>query len=138
MTKRITIGVLGCGYWGPNLLRNFTENETADMRWICDLEAQRLNTIARRYPAAKSTTDYQELLADTGLNAVAIATPVGTHFNFAKAALEAGKHVLLEKPLTASVKEAEQLLELADRQRLVLMVDHTFVYTGAVRKIKQI
>jgi predicted dehydrogenase len=133
-----TIGVIGCGYWGPNLLRNFAENEAARLRWVCDLDERRLEAMGRRYPSAETTRDYKRLLADAELDAVVIATPVGTHYNFAREALLAGKHVLIEKPLTASVREAEELIELAERERLTLMVDHTFVYTGAVRKIKEI
>jgi predicted dehydrogenase len=136
--EKKTVGVIGCGYWGPNLLRNFAENETAELSWICDLDPSRLEVMSRRYPAARTTTDYQTILADREVDAVAIATPVGTHFNFAREAIDAGKHVLVEKPLTASVAEAEQLIELAERNKLILMVDHTFVYTGAVRKIKEI
>jgi len=136
--KKTTVGVIGCGYWGPNLLRNFAENETAELRWMCDLDAKRLTAMGRRYPGTQTTTDYKSLMADPELDAVAIATPVWTHFDFAKDALEAGKHVLVEKPLTASVAEAEQLIELAERSGLTLMVDHTFVYNGAVRKIKEI
>ena len=134
----ITIGVVGCGYWGPNLLRNFAENEAARLRWMCDLDQKRLGTVGRRYPSAETTRDYKRLIADPHLDAVVIATPVATHFNFAREALEAGKHVLVEKPFTTSVREAEMLVELAERHRLTLMVDHTFVYTGAVRKIKEI
>jgi predicted dehydrogenase len=133
-----TIGVIGCGYWGPNLLRNFSENEEASLSWMCDLDARRLETLGRRYPSAKTTTDYRQLLSDTQLAAVVIATPVSTHFTFAREALEAGKHVLIEKPFTANVAEAEQLIELAERNHLTLMVDHTFIYTGAVHKIKEI
>ena len=132
-----TIGVIGCGYWGPNLLRNFSENENARLRWMCDLDKKRLETLGRRYPAAQTTTDYQELLRDPELAAVVIATPVSTHFRFAKDALSAGKHVLIEKPFTANVVEAEELIEIAERERLTLMVDHTFIYTGAVRKVKE-
>lgn len=138
MSKTITVGVIGCGYWGPNLLRNFAENEAAELRWICDLDPVRLGGMGRRYPAAETTRDYRLLLTDPRLDAVAIATPVQTHFNFAKEALEAGKHVLVEKPLTASVPEAEELIATAAARGLTLMVDHTFVYTGAVRKIKEI
>src|SRR5213080_452290 len=133
-----TIGVIGCGYWGPNLLRNFAENETAELRWICDLDEDRLAAMGRRYPAAHTTNDYQKLLADSDLDAVAVVTPVATHFQIAKEALLAGKHVLVEKPLTATAREAEELIELAERNRRTLMVDHTFVYTGAVRKMKEI
>lgn len=133
-----TIGVIGCGYWGPNLLRNFVENETAQLRWICDTDETRAGAMGRRYPAARTTNDYQTLLADPELDAVAVVTPVATHFQIAKEALLAGKHVLVEKPLTATAREAEELIELAERNRRTLMVDHTFVYTGAVRKMKEI
>jgi predicted dehydrogenase len=134
---KVKVGVIGCGYWGPNLLRNLAENETAELRWICDLDSRRMAAMGRRYPAAQLTSDSKLLLADPALDAVVIATPVGTHFSFAQAALAAGKHVLVEKPLTTSVAEAEQLVDLAERQGLTLMVDHTFVYTGAVRKIRE-
>ncbi len=136
--KTTTIGIIGCGYWGPNLLRNFAENEKASLRWMCDLDGQRLASLERRYPATTATTDYSRLLSDKTLDAVAIATPVATHFTFAKEALLAGKHVLIEKPFTASVREAEELIELADKLKLTLMVDHTFIYTGAVRKMKEL
>jgi predicted dehydrogenase len=134
----ITIGVIGCGYWGPNLIRNFAENERAQLRWICDTDERRLNAIGRRFPAARTAADYQRLLADPELDAVVIATPVATHYRFAKDALLAGKHVLIEKPFTTSSREARELVELAKRHGLTLMVDHTFVYTGAVRRIKEI
>lgn len=133
-----TIGIIGCGYWGPNLLRNFAESETAELRWICDVDTARLSTIGRRYPGARATPDYHELLTDPKLAAVVVATPVATHFPIAREALLAGKHVLIEKPLTACVREAEELIDLSERSGLTLMVDHTFIYTGAVRKIKEI
>ena len=133
-----SIGVIGCGYWGPNLLRNFAENETAQLRWICDLDEARLASMSRRYPFAKAAIDYHELLDDAELRAVAIVTPVATHYEIAKEVLKAGKHVLLEKPMTATVGEAEELIELAEQNGLTLMVDHTFVYTGAVRKMKEL
>lgn len=134
----ITVGVIGCGYWGPNLIRNFAENEGASLRWVCDRDARRLEKVSRRYPAARAATDHTELLADPRLDAVVISTPVATHYAFARAALEAGKHVLVEKPFTASVREAEDLIALAEARGLTLMVDHTFIYTGALRKIKEI
>jgi predicted dehydrogenase len=134
----IKIGVVGCGYWGPNLLRNFAENDTAELRWICDSDEARLAAMARRYPSVKSTTDYRKLFEDPDLDAVAVVTPVATHFQIAKEAILAGKHLLVEKPLTKTVAEAEELIELADRAARVLMVDHTFVYTGAVRRMKEI
>ncbi len=138
VTSKVKVGLIGCGYWGPNLLRNLAENEAVDLRWICDLDRERLASMGRRYPMAQQTSDCQSLFADPELDAVVIATPVWTHFSFAKAALEAGKHVLVEKPLTASVAEGEALVEMAERNGLTLMVDHTFVYTGAVRKIKEL
>jgi predicted dehydrogenase len=134
----ISVGIIGCGYWGPNLLRNFAENEAAELRWICDADEARLAAMARRYPAAQTTTDYQKLLAAPQLDAVAVATPVASHFQIAKESLLAGKHVLVEKPLTATAREAEELIDLAARNQRTLMVDHTFVYTGAVRKMKEI
>ncbi len=136
--NRITVGVIGCGYWGPNLLRNFVENEAAQLRWMCDRDEKRLQTVGRRYPFAETTTDYTKLLADEHLDAVVIATPVATHFKLAGEALAAGKHVLIEKPFTTNVSEAETLIRIAANKSLTLMVDHTFVYTGAVRKIKEI
>ena len=137
-TNQIRVGVIGCGYWGPNLLRNFVENEAAQLLWICDLDAKRLNAMGRRYPAARTTRDYRHMLADSHLDAVVIATPVATHYTFAREAMAAGKHVLVEKPITASSREAEELIEMAESSGLVLMDDHTFIYTGAVRKIKEI
>ena len=133
-----TVGIIGCGYWGPNLLRNFSENEGAELRWMCDLDARRLSALGRRYPSVETTRDHRQLIADPRLDAVVISTPVGTHYQFAKEALVAGKHVLVEKPLTASAREGEELVELADRNGLTLMVDHTFIYTGAVRRIKEL
>src|SRR5881396_3015196 len=110
-----TVGVIGCGYWGPNLLRNFADNEAVQLTWICDIDDKRLAAMGRRYPAARTTIDYRTLLADPGLDAVAVVTPVATHFQIAKAALAAGKHVLVEKPLTSTAGEAEELIELAER-----------------------
>ncbi|HZI49536.1 MAG TPA: Gfo/Idh/MocA family oxidoreductase [Pyrinomonadaceae bacterium] len=133
-----TIGVIGCGYWGPNLLRNFAENETAQLRWICDTDEMRLAAMGRRYPGARTTTDSKELISDGDLDAIAVVTPVATHFQIAKDALLAGKHVLVEKPLTATTREAEELIALASQNGRTLMVDHTFVYTGAIRKMKEI
>lgn len=132
------VGVIGCGYWGPNLLRNFAENEAAQLRWICDTDEARLAAMGRRYPMVQTTTDYRQLVDDPELHAVAVVTPVATHFSLAKELLSAGKHVLVEKPLTATVREARELIDLADANQRTLMVDHTFVYTGAVRKMKEL
>src|SRR6267142_5449846 len=136
--KATNIGVIGCGYWGPNLLRNFAENEDAQLRWICDIDEDRLASMSRRYPMAQKTTAYDALVSDPALDAVAVVTPVATHFTIARELLRAGKHVLLEKPLAASAREAEELIDLAEMNDLTLMVDHTFIYTGAVRKMKEI
>ena len=138
MARPLNIGIIGCGYWGPNLARNFAENEKAALHWLCDANEQRLASLARRYPAAQATDDYRQMLTDGQLDAVVIATPVSTHHPIAKAALQARKHVLIEKPFTATAREAEELIELAGRAGLTLMVDHTFIYTGAVRKIKEL
>jgi len=136
--KPITIGVIGCGYWGPNLLRNFAENDAAELRWICDTDERRLAAMSRRYPAVRTTIDYRTVIDDLEIDALAIVTPVATHFQIAKEAVLAGKHALVEKPLTSTVSEADELLELAGRANRTIMVDHTFVYTGAVRKMKEI
>ena len=136
--KMTTIGVIGCGYWGPNLIRNFVENGEAQLLWMCDADQKRLESVGRRYPFARTTGDYREVLCDKRVDAVVVATPVATHYRFTKEALAAGKHVLVEKPFTTSIGEAEELILSAERRGLVLMVDHTFVYTGAVRKIKEI
>ena len=132
-----TIGIIGCGYWGPNLIRNFAELDNARLLWICDRDRARLDKIGRRFPQAGTTTDPARLFEDPRLDAVCIVTPVATHYDFARSALEAGKHVLIEKPFTRTAREAEELVSIGERRALTLMVDHTFVYTGAVRKIKE-
>ncbi len=134
----IGIGVVGYGYWGPNLVRNFIEAADARVVAISDLRPKRLAEVQTRYPAVQATASYAEMLANPAVDAVVIATPVSSHFRLATAALAAGKHVLVEKPLTANYQEALQLVDDAERRGLVLMVDHTFVFTGAVRKIKEL
>ena len=134
----IAIGVIGYGYWGPNLVRNLAEVPGARVGFVTDLRRDRLDLVAARFPYAKTSTDARDLIADPGVDAVAIATPVNTHFDLALAALRAGKHVLVEKPLAANSEEALQLIDEADRRGLVLMVDHTFVYTGAVMKMREL
>ena len=131
----IGVGIVGLGYWGPNLLRNFAECDGAQVRGVCDLRPDRLTTAAARYPSIEVTRDIAALLRNPAIDAVVIATPVSTHFELAMAALAAGKHVLVEKPLAASSDQGRRMIEEAERRRLVLMVDHTFVYTSAVRKI---
>jgi len=134
----INVGVIGYGYWGPNLVRNFAEAPSSQVVAVSDLNAERLALVRRRYPGIETTTDYRDLLVDGNLDAIAIATPVSSHFELAMQALQAGKHVLVEKPLVATSEEAARLVEEADRRQRVLMVDHTFVYTGAVRKMQEL
>jgi predicted dehydrogenase len=134
----IGVGVIGYGYWGPNLVRNFSEVPGSWVVAVSDLSPKRLAEVQVRYPKIKTTAEYRDLLSDPTIDAMVIATPVSTHFELAMQALHAGKHVLIEKPMTATVEQGERLLEEAERCRRVLMVDHTFVYTGAVRKIKEL
>ncbi len=132
----INVAVIGCGYWGPNLIRNFSATPGARLSAVCDLNPERLAKVSATNPAVHCTSDYAALLARADVDAVAIATPVSSHFPLAKQALEAGKHVLVEKPMTSTVAQAEELIALAAKNKLVLMVDHTFAYTTAVRRIK--
>lgn len=134
----IKIGVIGYGYWGTNLVRNFSGNDRLAVTMVGDLNSARLELVKKRYPSAEVTTDYREVIASLKTDAIAIATPVASHFELALAALRAGKHVFLEKPLTATVDQAVQLNEEASSRNLVLLVDHTFIYTPAVRKIKDL
>ncbi|MEQ1572691.1 MAG: Gfo/Idh/MocA family oxidoreductase [Vicinamibacterales bacterium] len=134
----ITVGVIGYGYWGPNLVRNFAEAPGARVGFVTDLRAERLSQVSARYPSVKVSTDHRDLLADPGIDAVAIATPVSTHFELGMAALRAGKHLLIEKPMASSSAQARALIDEAGRRRLVLMVDHTFVYTSAVGKMREL
>jgi predicted dehydrogenase len=134
----IRVGVIGYGYWGPNLVRNFAELSGIQVVAVSDLRPERLGLVNGRYPSVRTMTDHRELLADPGIEAVAIATPISTHYDLALQALRADKHVLVEKPLAAKPEHAIRLIEEADRRHRVLMVDHTFVYTGGVRKIKEL
>jgi predicted dehydrogenase len=134
----IGVGVVGYGYWGPNLVRNFNEVPDARVVKVCDLRPDRLALVGQRYPTVTTTTDYRDVLDDPAVDAVVVATPVSSHAAFALQALRAGKHVLVEKPMTATSEEALRLIDEAERRRCVLMVDHTFVYTGAVRRIQEL
>ena len=134
----VRIGVIGYGYWGPNLVRNFAEYPGSRVATVADMRLDRLAPVQRRYPDVATTTDYRDLLNDPTIDAIVISTPISTHFDLALASLQAGKHVLVEKTLTATSAQTERLIEEAERRRLVLMVDHTFVYTGAVQKIKEV
>lgn len=134
----LRVGVIGYGYWGPNLVRNFYESGVSTVTAVSDLSADRLEIARARYPVVKTTTSHEELFSDPNIDAIAIATPVATHHRLALAALKSGKHVFVEKPLTATVAEGRELIEEADRRNLILMVDHTFIYTGAVRKMREL
>jgi len=134
----IGVGVVGYGYWGPNLVRNLCDIPDARLRWVCDLQAERLAGVRSRYPTVEITEDYNDLLNDPLVDAIVIATPVATHFAMAMRALKAGKHVFVEKPIAASAEEAERLVDEADRRGLTLAVDHTFIHTGAVRKMHEL
>jgi len=134
----IHIGVIGYGYWGPNIVRNLRGLEGCEVGGVCDLSPAALKRVAQAHPGVPVTTDPRELLASTEIDAIAVVTPVSTHFDLAKAALENGKHVFVEKPFTSTTHQAEELIELAERKKLTIMVDHTFLFTGAVRKIREL
>jgi len=134
----IRIGVVGYGYWGPNIVRNFVTTEGARVVSICDINEDMLKRATKAYPNIEVTTDPDDVCFSTAIDAVAIVTPVYTHFEIARKALQNGKHVFVEKPFTYSVAQAEELIELAEKNKLKIMVDHTFLFTGAVRKIKEI
>jgi predicted dehydrogenase len=134
----VRIGVIGYGYWGPNIVRNFAETAGAQVVCVSDKRAERLKQVQSRYPAVRVTESHLDLIEDPSVDAVAIATPVSTHFDLALLALKAGKHVLVEKPMAASSEQAAKLIDVAEAGGLTLMVDHTFAYTGAVRKIRQL
>jgi len=134
----VRVGVIGYGYWGPNLVRNIAEAKDLEIAGVSDLRPERLELLKSRYPAVKVTTNFRDLVDSPLIDAIAIATPVSTHFDLAMSALRARKHVLVEKPLATTSEDALRLIDEADRRNVVLMVDHTFVYTGAVRKIYQL
>jgi len=132
------MGVIGYGYWGPNIVRNLRGVDGCEVAAVCDRSPGALTRVAQAYPEVATTTDASELMTSPKIDAVAIVTPVHTHFALAKRALEHGKHVFIEKPFTTTTAQAEELIELATRRNLTIMVDHTFLFTGAVRKIRQL
>ena len=134
----IKIGIIGFGYWGPNLVRNFNIQTDCRVEYVVDSREERLAVVNKSYPNIQTTTFLDEVIENTEIDAIVVATPVYTHFDIAKKALMNGKHVLLEKPMTSSVSEAEELINIAIKCKKVLMVDHTFLYTGAVQKISSI
>ncbi|MCY7276912.1 MAG: Gfo/Idh/MocA family oxidoreductase [Phormidesmis sp. CAN_BIN44] len=138
MESNVNIGVIGYGYWGPNLVRSFSEISGAKVRTVSDFNPAFLAKVQARYPAIQVTTDCQDIFEDPKIDAVVIATPVSSHFDLALSALKAGKHVMVEKPMTVTTEQALRLIDEADRRNRVLLVDHTFVYTGAVRKMHEL
>jgi len=134
----INIGLIGYGYWGPNLARNFQKNHDMKLKAICDFSPDRLKAAGDNYPGVALLNSVDELINDNEIDAIAIATPVSAHFDLAKKVLMAGKHVWLEKPMTETSEQSKILIDLAEKKNRVLIVDHTFIYTGAVRKIKEI
>jgi predicted dehydrogenase len=134
----IRIGVIGYGYWGPNIVRNLLSIDGFHVQTVCDKNPQSLARVSQAYPSVATTLDPQDVLEASNIDAVAIVTPVWSHFELAKAALKNRKHVFVEKPFTHNSQQAEELIELADRQNLKIMVDHTFLFTGAVKKIREL
>src|ERR1700687_6146821 len=134
----IRVGVIGYGYWGPNIVRNFQGHENADVVAVCDKNPKSLSRVRRTHPEVPVTSDQMEGLTSAQVDVVAVVTPVWTHFEIAKTALENGKHVFVEKPFTCTTAQAEELIELAERNNLKIMVDHTFLFTGAVNRIRQL
>ena len=134
----IRIGVAGYGYWGPNIVRNFSNIDGSQVIAVSDIDGNALARVKRAYSNIRVTSSYDELISSADIDAVAVVTPVFTHYDLAKKALMQGKHVFIEKPFTCTSTQAEELIELAERKNLKIMVDHTFLFTGAVRKIKQL
>src|ERR1022692_1905973 len=138
MRTPINVGVVGCGYWGPLLVRNFKGLANCNLRAVCDVSETRLKHLNGLYPDVEGVTDYQRFLNDLSVDAVVIATPVKYHYSLAKASLLAGKHTFIEKPMASSSAECEELIDIAERMGLILMIDHTFLYSSSVRKIVEI
>src|SRR5437667_3254672 len=134
----LKLGVFGYGYWGPNIVRNFSSQPDCRVVTICDKSPKAVAQALSRHPGVRATSDPDEVMRSPAIDAVAIVTPVATHYELVKRALENGKHVVVEKPFTATSPQAEELIELADRKNLQIMVDHTFLFSGAVRKIKEL
>ncbi|HHE40344.1 MAG TPA: Gfo/Idh/MocA family oxidoreductase, partial [Candidatus Cloacimonetes bacterium] len=134
----IQIGVIGVGYWGPNIIRNIMMNKRMNVKTCADIKEERLDFIQSIYPSIRPTKNYHEIIQDPSIDAVAICLPVELHYKVAKAALKAGKHVLIEKPMTANSWQAYDIINLAEQKNLIILVDHTFLFKGAVRKIVEI
>jgi len=134
----LKLGVIGYGYWGPNIVRNFSSHSDCKVVAVCDKNPAALTRVISRHPGVAVTADIDDIVGSPEIDAVAIVTPVSWHYDLAKKALENGKHVFVEKPFTATSSQAEELIAIAERKNLQIMVDHTFLFTGAVRKIKQL
>jgi len=132
------VGVIGIGYWGPNIIRNFLANNEIDKVIACDINPSRLDVVKKKFPEVTLSDNFESMLKDDNLEAVAIATTIDSHFKFAEMALNAGKHIWVEKPFTKTSKQAKQLIEIAEKKNLRIFVDHTFIYTGAVIKMKEL
>ncbi len=135
---KINIAVVGCGYWGPNLIRNFSQIPESNIKTCCDLNPERIKRISQLYPNIKTTSELSDVLDDDTIDAVVVATPVYTHRQIAALCLEHDKHVMVEKPLASSSEQCHELIQLAEKHNKILMVGHTFEYTAAVNKIKTI
>jgi len=134
----IKIAIVGCGYWGPNLVRNFHSLSDCRVKKICDVDAKRLSHLKSLYPQVETTSEYDDVINDTGIDAVAIATPVQSHFEIACRCLRVGKHTFIEKPMASSTEQCKQLIEIAQAKHLTLMVGHTFIYSTPVKRIREI
>src|SRR5689334_4625247 len=134
----IRVGVIGYGYWGPNVVRNLQGIDYARVIAVCDKNQKALSSIKQTYPEIRTTADSAELVSSNDIDAIAVITPVWTHFELAKAALENGKHIFVEKPFTSTSQQAQELIELAAKKNLQIMVDHTFLFHGAVKKIREL
>lgn len=134
----LDIGLVGCGYWGPNLVRNFNSLSQCNVKRICDLDPKRLEHLKSLYPTVETSSEFDDVITDKDIDAIVIAVPVRFHFEMAKKSLEAGKHTFIEKPMTSSVAESNELIKTAEKKNLTLMVGHTFIYSTPVRKIKEI
>ncbi len=134
----MNVAIIGYGYWGPNLVRNFTGVNNCTVKYVVDARPERLEVVKKTYSSIQVSSDASSVIKSSEVDAVVIATPVFTHYPLAKLALENGKHVLLEKPMTSNIKEAEELINLANQKGLLLMIDHTFLYTGAIKKMKEL
>jgi len=138
MDRKIAIAVVGCGYWGPNLIRNFSALPQCLVRYVCDKDGMRLAHMKQLYPQAEATTDFGKIVGDGDVDAVVVATPVHLHYELAKKSLDAGKHAFVEKPMTQTSEQGNDLVQLAAKKKLTLMVGHTFIYSAPVRRIREI